>query len=233
MSHPHSYLSNQSIGIVGVSLYGVIFVVSVRMVYNHFIPYKAPWYSTRKIFHLLVMCYAGLQTYSYVSYAEGNEHFSKACYSCHLLGIFAEVVAFSLVAVLSKNNARNLIIPGLILIDLGFLVYIAFLIINMLLSHQSFTDWANGSIYESLLFVEPILLLVIGSCVLYLGTSVYKKLTNHPSWSALPAQDKQQVVYRLFYTMTFCFAGFSLRAVMELYLYFKDADGVSTDVSSD
>ena len=236
MSHPKSYLSTEAIGYIGLSIYGSIFVVSVIRLYAHFVPYKPPWYSTRKLFHILVTIYAILQTYSYVAYARGKEHFTKACYACHLLGIFAEVCAFSLIAILwskyllSVNNARRVIIPCLVIIDIAFLGYIAYLISDMLLSKDSFADWVNTEIYKTLLLIEPILLIINGSCMVYLGISINKKLINHPSWGGLSLTEKNTIVYRLWLTMTFCVIGFSLRATMELYLYFNEADGVSTDI---
>ena len=236
MSHPKSYLSTEAIGYIGLSIYGTIFLVSLIRLYAHFVPYKPPWYSTRKLFHILVTIYAILQTYSYVAYARGKEHFTKSCYACHLLGIFAEVCAFSLIAILwskyllSVNNAKRMIIPCLVVIDIGFLAYIAYLISDMLLSKDSFAEWVNTEIYKTLLLIEPILLIINGSCMVYLGISINKKLINHPSWGGLSVTEKHTIVYRLWLTMTFCVIGFALRATMELYLYFGDANGVSTDV---
>jgi len=236
MSHPKSALTTTAIGLIGVSLYGFIFLLSLERIYVHFIPYRPPWYSTRKIFHILVCMYGALQSYSYIDYAMGQDHMTKACYACHLLGIFAEICAFSLVAVLwskyllSKNNAKRIILPLLLGADGAFLVYIVYLIYDMMTTSEDFQHWLTSGIYLTLLVVEPVLLLVNGGCIIYLGLSIYSKLTNHPSWQSMLPQEKEDVVLRLWVTMVVCFFGFSLRATMELYLYFFQADGVSIDL---
>jgi hypothetical protein len=236
MSHPKSALTTQAIGLIGVSLYGCIFLLSVERIYAHFIPYRPPWYSTRKLFHILVCVYGALQSYSYIDYAMGQDHMTKSCYACHLLGIFAEICAFSLVAVLwskyllSKNNAKRIIVPLLLVTDGAFLVYIVYLIYDMMTTEEGFQHWLTSGLYLTLLVVEPVLLLVNGGCIIYLGLSIYAKLTNHPAWQGMLPQEKDDVVLRLWVTMVVCFFGFSLRATMELYLYFFLADGISIDL---
>ena len=99
----------QYIGIVGVTLYGILFFVSIRRLHYFCYPFSRPYFTTRKIFHALMVIYSVLQGISYVNFI-CIENYSSWNYACHVLAIFCEISSFSLVAILwSKSLLRYII----------------------------------------------------------------------------------------------------------------------------
>lgn len=230
-------LSVQAVGYIGIGLYSVVFLFAICRVYLHFIPYRRPWYSTRKVFHIFLAVYALLQTLSFVAFARGSENYSKWCYSCHLYGIFFEIATFSVVAILwsktllSRNNARRRIIPFFVVMDGAFLIYTTLIVIQIQTTDKNFVDWATSSqLYLYLLIIEPILLAINGGCMVYLGVRISQRLVAHPSWNQLPANKQRIILSRLWLTMIVCCGCFCMRAFLLLWDYFQGAENFSMDI---
>lgn len=201
------------------------------------VPYKPPFYSTRKLFHVFLLLFSLFQAVSYITYIEGLTNYVKWSYSCHLIGIFCEIAAISLVSILwsktlmSRNNAKKCVIPVLVFVDLVFLFYVIYIIINMAYYKDSFLDYYFESyVIKEILVAEPLILAINGFCLVYLGIRIAQRLVSHPSWSGMAKSEKSSIMFRLIGTMVVCCLSFLLRAGMEIALYINGAEGVSTDV---
>ena len=225
----------QYIGIVGVSLYGLLFFVAIRRLHYFCYPYTYPYFTTRKIFHTLMVLYSVLQCISYVNFIY-IENYSSWNYACHVLAIFCEISSFSLVAILwsksllSSHNAYGRVIPFLLVVDLIFLTYVFAVVIDMLTTKHSFNEWAENSVlYSTMLLLEPCTILINAMMIIYLGVRIYNKLSVHTSFRSLPMYRKQDILFKLIGTMVLCCLCFICRGILELLLYFNGAKEITID----
>ncbi len=217
-------------------MYSMVFIVAAYRVYLHMVPYRAPFYSTRKLFHVFLFLFSIFQAVSYISLVKGHENYEKWSYSCHLIGIFCETVAFSLVSILwsktlmSRNNAKKVVIPFLGFVNLIFLFYVIYIIVDLSYASGSFIDYYQSSyIMKEILIAEPLILAINGFCQIYLGVSIWSRLVSHPSWGSMGISEKSSILFRLIGTMVVCCCAFLLRASFEISLYINGAKGVSDE----
>lgn len=233
-------LSDHAVGAVGLVLYGSLSLVALWRLFVHLIPYNPPIYATRKMFHVLILLYAVFETLYQMMMFTDNSAVGKACYALHIVGIWCEVTAISLVLILwsktllSREVTKSEIIPIVFLFNGGFLCYIFLVVGHLSVAKESFDDWLDESDwYKYLLIVEPCALAFNGIGMLFYGLKISQRLTKHPAWAPLPASHKSKILTRLKITIAICFVCFCLRAAFELYLFITfdtNAKGVSEDV---
>jgi hypothetical protein len=220
-------LSNEVLGIVGCLLYLFIFAFSVYQLYLYCVPWDSWVFSTRKMFHFFLALYCVLQITSLYSFCLGY-YYVKWTFACHLFANCCEVVAVSLVAVLwsktlvSMNNAFKQVLPCLLLVD-GFLVaYTIVVCLDLVGSKESFDEWTlNSCVFDNYLLIDPIVLLVNGLFLAYLGIRIRNRLVLDPSWAKLPLHRKHMVLFRLLGTMVVCCASFAARAVIQILIFYR------------
>ena len=229
-------LTSYQIGLVGIVLYSFFFVFALYRVYVHMCPYRPPFYSTRKLFHFFLLLYSAFQAVSYISLVNGHDNYEKWSYSCHLIAIFCEIVAFSLVSVLwsktlmSRNNAKKVVIPFLVFVNSFFLFYVLYIIIDMAYFKGSFISYYHAKfIVKEILIAEPLILTINGFSQIYLGVRIYGRLVSHPSWNSMVSSEKSSILIRLIGTMVVCCCAFLLRASFEIALFINGAKGISDD----
>ena len=218
---------NMEVGVIGVTLYCTIFTLGVWRLWVHCVPYCPPFYATRKLFHFLLTVYSMLQIISFQSFiSEDAASYTKTGYTCHLLAIWIEIVAFSLVVILwsktllSVKHARRVTIPFLFSVVMIYFLYILFIIYRMNKSPKSFKNFAKDSrAFMYLLVIEPMVLGCIGACVLMDGQKILQKLSNNPAWSLLSKKQKRTSMFRLVKTMLICCSCFAVRAVLEILAF--------------
>lgn len=229
---------NIEVGVIGVSLYCSIFTIAIWRLWVHCVPYCPPIYATRKVFHFLLSVYSMLQIVSFQSFiSEDAASYTKTGYTCHLLAIWTEITAFSLVVILwsktllSVKHARRVTIPFLATVVSVYLVYVLFIIYRMHNSPKTFRDFARDSdAFMYLLLIEPIVLGCIGSCVLIDGHHILQKLARNPSWALLSKKQKRTAMFRLVKTMLICCACFAVRAILEILAFCGGDRHISGDL---
>lgn len=216
-------LTNEDIGGIGLCLYSIIFFIALQRIYVHFIPYSPPIYSTRKILHILIALYGLLQSLSYTSFLQGSGTYYKWTYCLHLISIFLELAAFSVISILwsktlmSRNHAKRYIIPFLFVVNISFLLYTLYLIAEMSLTNLSFENWTKSSIlFRGILIVEPTILIINAFLISFLGIRITLKLVDHPSWTVIESSDKKSIILRFLGTVTICCLSYLMRASLEL-----------------
>jgi hypothetical protein len=220
-------VSNQVLGIIGTVLYIFIFGFSIWQLYLYCIPWNSWIFSTRKLFHFFLAAYCALQVISLYFFWFG-EYYVKWTFACHLFANCCEVVAVSLVAVLwsktlvSTNNAYKQVVPCLLVID-GFLIaYTVVVCLDMVGSKDVFEDWTlDSGIFDNYILIEPIVLVVNGIILAYLGIRIRNRLVQDPSWAKLPLHQKHMVLFRLLGTMVVCCACFAARCVVQIYIFYQ------------
>lgn len=233
-------LGDEAVGWVGLVLYGTLALLALWRFWVHLVPYNPPIYATRKMFHLLILLYAVLETLYQMMMLNDSSTLAKACYAFHIAAIWCEVTAISLVLILwsktllSREKTKSEIIPVVLLFDGGFLCYIWLVVGHLATTDDSFDDWLEDSVwYKYLLIVEPCALAFNGIGMLFYGLQICQRLMKHPAWAPLPASHKSKILSRLRMTIALCFVCFCMRAGFELYLFATfetNAKGISEDV---
>lgn len=223
------------IGTLGTTLYGALLVVSLCRLQLQCRPVVKPYFTIRKVFHMLMVFYSLFSLLAYAGFII-YQNYETWTYTLHIMSIFCEVSSFSLVAVLwsktllSAHNAYSRVIPFLMVVDLFFLVYIIVLCTDLLTTKQSFYNWANKSnFYSYMLLIEPIIIMLNGMMILYLGTRIYRKLGEHPHFLALPRYQKRSLLLKLIGTMIVCCMCFFCRGGLDIYLFTDGARGMTID----
>lgn len=233
---PALFIDASTIGVVGLVLYSLLLLLALQRLYRHCWPLKHPYFSTRKVFHQTITCYALLQTLSFATFTTNAEGYTKWSYSCHLFAVFFELCSFSFVAVLwsksllSTKNARRRIIPSLLLLDLFFFVYITTLVTKISISDSSFFEFISSStLYQCVLVIEPVTILINALIIIYLGIRITRKLSVSPNFVTLPRYSKRAILFKLIGTMSICCTCYLGRACLEIYLFVDDAQGLNVD----
>lgn len=165
--------------------------------------------------------------------------YDKATYACHLVAICLEICAYSSLAVLwsstlmSRNNARHCVIPFVASVDAVFVVYVLYLIVDMVFvnSSTSFYDWASASdSFTGILVIEPFVLLVLAAIIGYLGIQITRRLVAHPSWALLSPSDKHAILTQFLGTVVVICGSLLLRGLFEVDLFFFEAQGIDDEV---
>lgn len=218
-------VSLQVMGIVGCTIYVSILLFSLYQLLLFCSPFRWNFFSTRKMFHILLLIYCILQILSVQNFLQ-DKFFGKWTFTSHLFAVCAEICAVSMVAVLwsktlvSSNTAYRKIVPLLVVVDGFFIGYTIMVCADMDASSSSFTRWTESSVFfRYMLLLEPIALVVNGFCLAYLGIRIRSRLIRDPSWEKLPAQQKRMVLFRLIGTMVVCCTCFLLRASLLLWLF--------------
>jgi hypothetical protein len=230
-------LTSSQIGYIGCSLYSFIFVLCLWRSYVHLVPYYPPWYSTRKIFHITLLCYAGLQAVSFIVFCKGSNTYDKWSYTCHLLGIWTETLAFTCLSVLwsktllSNKKSRIFLFPSLIVIDCVLLIYLIVLINDMFTSPLAFSEWSETSnLFTILLIIEPIVLTSNGIVLGILGVLILIKLTSHPSMKSIEEKSRASIKRVLITTLVSCSLCFGVRSSLEIVVYLHKDGDISQDM---
>lgn len=225
----------EDVGLIGLILYSIIFIITLYQLKIHFIPYYEPFYTSRKIFHILLSIYCLLQAISFICFCQGYNSYTKLCYICHIFGIFFENIAISAINILWAKmvipKMKRYILPILgfgSTIYLGYCIYISE---NMMQSNKSFSDWGDGSkSFRYFLMVEPCVLAINGILFLILGWSIWLQLKSTSSWNAFEKKKKNIVLIRLVITITLCCLSILLRVIFQLLILVHHKDHVSYNV---
>ena len=223
------------IGVCGMTIYGIIFLVTLYQLAVHLIPYYEPFYTSRKIYHLLLSIYCLLQVISFLGFCQGHQSYTKFGYICHIFGILAENIAISAINLLWAKivipKFKIYILPILCLGVLIYFGYIVFLVEQMMSSSESFSEWANNSESFALFqFLEPCVLGINGILFLLLGLGIWFRLKSTPSWETFEKKTKNFVHLRLFATIALCCASIFFRVLFQVVLTMTHQNHLTYDL---
>lgn len=229
-------LSYYNVGIIGTVLYSCLFGLALFQFIKQVFPYYPPFFTTRKVFHLLVCLYAGLQAGSFSSFLK-TESYSKGTYSLHLIAILTEMVAFSLVSVLwsktllSRSYALKFVVPFVLCLDALFAIYVSALVVDISITSQDFSSWTETSfIFREMLLVEPVILGINGILIMLLGLKIQNRLRRDHSWHFLDSSQRRIILLRFSFIIITVFVCFALRASLELWVFVNGSNGIDRDV---
>jgi hypothetical protein len=225
----------QVIGLCGFIIYSLFFFLSINQLIHHFIPYYEPFYTSRKIFHLLFSLYCLFQAISLICFCQGYESYTKICYICHIFGTYAENIAISAINLLwAKLVFPKYKISLFLFLSSGFLLYLSyltFMVHDMVTSSKSFSDWADESpTFLIFLMLEPCVLGINGIMFLFLGYCIWNRLIATPSWELFEIKTKSFVHSRLVTTIAMCSVSIFFRIFFQMVLMIKDKNHLSYDV---
>jgi hypothetical protein len=225
----------QEIGFCGLATYGIIFFITLYQLKVHLIPYYEPFYTSRKIYHILLCIYCLLQAISFLCFCQGHKSYTKFGYACHIFGILAENIAISAINLLWAKivvpKFKIYIFPILFVGVVIYLGYILFLVEQMTSSSKSFSEWAeNSESFTLFQLLEPCVLGINGILFLTLGSCIWFRLKSTPSWESFEMKTKNFVHIRLFATITLCCASIFLRVLFQVILTIIHKDHLTYDL---